>query len=200
MPHPAVMFRNSWLLWVDQPMQIPQGLSNGPVCEDFKGFPMTQPDSDFTVTPQVQDKGLARQRLRLWVHMLKAVRHIESDLRDRLRRDFDMTLPRFDVLAALHAAPEGLKMTDLSQQLMVSNGNVTGIVDRLVKDGLAERQVSETDRRAFLVQITPQGRQLMDRILTVHLAWINDLLRDVSETDIARGIAIMMDIRHKRPI
>jgi len=111
-----------------------------------------------------------------------------------------MTLPRFDVLAALHAAPEGLKMTDLSQQLMVSNGNVTGIVDRLVKDGLAERQVSETDRRAFLVQITPQGRQLMDRILTVHLAWINDLLRDVSETDIARGIAIMMDIRHKRPI
>ncbi|MFC0199393.1 hypothetical protein [Paracoccus rhizosphaerae] len=61
--------------------------------------------------------------------MLKATRYVEHNLRERLRQGFDMRLPRFDVLAALTAAPEGLRMTELSQQLMISNGNVTGIVD-----------------------------------------------------------------------
>lgn len=159
-----------------------------PVGDNLAPHPIQEP---------IQDMALARQRLRLWLHMLKSVRHIENDLRDRLRRDFDTTLPRFDVLAALHAAPQGLKMTDLSQQLMVSNGNVTGIVDRLVADGLAQREVLETDRRAFLVQITASGRVLMDEMLAAHMGWINDLLCDVHETDVARGISIMMDIRHK---
>ncbi|WP_283179421.1 MarR family transcriptional regulator [Gemmobacter sp. 24YEA27] len=97
----------------------------------------------------VEDRELARQRLRLWVSMLKSVRSIETELRGRLRSSFDTTLPRFDVLAALHAAPQGLTMTDLSQQLMVSNGNVTGIVDRLVADGMALRQNEETTAVPF---------------------------------------------------
>ncbi|MGR3198491.1 MAG: MarR family winged helix-turn-helix transcriptional regulator [Paracoccus sp. (in: a-proteobacteria)] len=138
-----------------------------------------------------------RQRLRLWLQMLKAVRYVENDLRERLRQGYDMTLPRFDVLAALTAAPEGLRMTELSQQLMVSNGNVTGIVDRLVADGLAERETIETDRRAFRVRITEQGQGMMREMTARHLEWIDELLGDVTEADAARGISIMLDIRHK---
>lgn len=146
----------------------------------------------------VENRELARQRLRLWIHMLKSVRAIETELRDRLRTSFDTTLPRFDVMAALYAAPEGLKMTDLSQQLMVSNGNVTGIVDRLVADGLALRQNEETDRRAFRVTLTDMGREKMADMLEQHLGWINQLFSDVPEHDLARGISIMMDLRRKQ--
>ncbi|WP_328288455.1 MarR family winged helix-turn-helix transcriptional regulator [Paracoccus lichenicola] len=143
------------------------------------------------------DTATARQRLRLWLQMLKAVRHVESDLRERLRQGYDMTLPRFDVLAALLAAPDGLRMTELSQQLMVSNGNVTGIVDRLVADGMAERETVENDRRAFRVRISDTGAALMREMTARHLGWINELFADVTEADAARGISIMLDIRHK---
>ncbi len=152
---------------------------------------------DPVIAPSLPDGHLSRQRLRLWLQMLKAVRFVESDLRERLRQGYDMTLPRFDVLAALHGAPEGLKMTELSQQLMVSNGNVTGIVDRLVADGLAERETVETDRRAFRVRITGKGAALMAEMTARHLSWIDELFADVTEADAARGISIMLDVRHK---
>ncbi|MCL4067466.1 MarR family transcriptional regulator [Pseudomonas sp. GX19020] len=144
----------------------------------------------------VEDRELARQRLRLWVSMLKSVRSIETELRGRLRSSFDTTLPRFDVLAALHTAPRGLTMTDLSQQLMVSNGNVTGIVDRLVADGMALRQNEETDRRAFRISLTEAGRAKMTEMLEEHHGWIDEFFAGISEHDLARGIAIMMDLRH----
>lgn len=143
------------------------------------------------------DEGLARQRLRLWLQMLKAVRHVEANLREKLREGYDTTLPRFDVLAALHATPEGMKMSELSQHLVVSNGNVTGVVDRLVGEGLAERQTMESDRRAFLVRITDKGRALMDEMTAEHRGWIDEMFENVSESDAARGISIMLDIRHK---
>ncbi|MDF0599710.1 MarR family transcriptional regulator [Psychromarinibacter sp. C21-152] len=145
--------------------------------------------------PQHDDDRLAVHRLRLWLQMLKAVRHVESQLREKLRVNYDTTLPRFDVLAALHAQPEGMKMSELSQFLIVSNGNVTGVVDRLVTDGLAERRNLSTDRRAIQVCITDKGRSLMDAMVEDHRLWIDEMFRDVSEADAARGISIMLDIR-----
>ncbi|MGY9047799.1 MarR family transcriptional regulator [Puniceibacterium antarcticum] len=152
---------------------------------------------DTLETHQIGDDGLARQRLRLWLQMLKAVRHVEGSLRERLRSGYGTTLPRFDVLAALHAEPDGMKMSELSQHLVVSNGNVTGVVDRLVSEGLAERQNVASDRRAFLVRITDKGRTLMNEMTEEHLRWIDKMFEDVSEPDAARGISIMLDIRHK---
>ncbi len=145
----------------------------------------------------IADEALARQRLRLWLNMLKAVRHVEGSLRENLRAGHDMTLPRFDVLAALHAAaPNGMKMSELSEHLVVSNGNVTGVVDRLAKDGLVERRLDENDRRAFLVSITAEGRARMDQMMAEHLAWIDELFQTVSDPDAARAISVMLDIRH----
>lgn len=145
----------------------------------------------------IADEGLARQRLRLWLQMLKATRQVESSLREGLRAKYATTLPRFDVLAALYAAPEGMKMSELSQHLMVSNGNVTGVVDRLVTEGLAERQTLETDRRASLVRLTEAGHRAMAEMSAEHLRWIDKLFEDVTEADAARGISIMLDIRGK---
>lgn len=145
---------------------------------------------------EIENRALARQRLRLWLQMLKAVRSVEGILREKLRSRYNTTLPRFDVLAALYGTPDGMKMSELSKHLVVSNGNVTGVVDRLVSEGLANRQAMESDRRAFLVRITEEGRHLMDEMAAEHLKWIDDTFENVSEADTARGISIMLDIRH----
>ena len=155
----------------------------------------TKPDSPLPETETPRDAA-SKERLRMWLRMLKSTRRVEAALRGRLRREFGSTLPRFDVLAALHAQPEGMKMSELSQHLIVSNGNVTGVVDRLVADGLAERQSLATDRRAIVVRITETGRALMDDMAAAHMTWINDMFGSVSEADAARGMSIMLDIRH----
>jgi len=88
---------------------------------------------------QLPAEDLSKTRLRLWLRLLKVSRSIEGQLRENLRTEFDSTLPRFDVLAALYRYPKGMRMSELSGVLKVSNGNVTGIVDRLVNDGAVIR-------------------------------------------------------------
>ena len=121
-------------------------------------------------------EGSAKMRLRLWLRLLKVTRGVEAGLRDRLRTQFDTTLPRFDVMAALSRYPKGLKMSELSQVLKVSNGNVTGIVDRLVKDGLIIRNSVPGDRRALLVRLTRKGDEEFERQARQHEIWIDELL------------------------
>lgn len=121
----------------------------------------------------------SKARLRLWLRILSVSRMVEGELRERLR-GLDSTLPRFDVMAALHRAPEGLKMSALSTVLRVSNGNVTGIVDRLEAEGLAVRLPVEGDRRAMLVRLTPQGAADFARLAAEHEAWVDELLGAVS--------------------
>ena len=100
--------------------------------------------------PEIE--AISKTRLRLWLRLLKLTSGIEGELRRKLRDEHDTTLPRFDVMAALARYPDGLKMSDLSRYLKVSNGNVTGIVDRLVEDGLALRVAVPGDKRANLAR------------------------------------------------
>lgn len=130
----------------------------------------------------------SKQRLRLWLRLLRATRAIEAELRERMREAYDTTLPRFDVLAALYRAREGLKMSELSRVLMVSNGNVTGIVDRLVADGLIERVPIPGDRRATLVRLTAEGRAQFETMAAEHERWIDDMLRDLTDDEVAAMI------------
>ena len=105
----------------------------------------------------------SKQSLRLWLKLLSCTTVIENWLRNRLRAEFGTTLPRFDVLAALDRHPEGLRMGELSRYLLVSNGNVTGIVQRLEEEGLIEREQAPNDRRAIRVRLSPKGRALFAR-------------------------------------
>ena len=131
-------------------------------------------------------KGDGKDRLRLWVRLLRCSRSVEAELRERLKREFDTTLPRFDVMAALYRAPEGMLMSDLSRFLLVSNGNVTGIVDRLVSEGLVTRARRNGDRRTSMVRLTDAGAQTFARIAAAHESWINELLGHVGEDDAHR--------------
>ncbi|MFY0309671.1 MarR family winged helix-turn-helix transcriptional regulator [Leisingera sp. D0M16] len=115
----------------------------------------------------------SKDRLRLWLKVLKATKAVESEVRENLRRDFSTTLPRFDVMAALMQHEKGLKMSELSGVLKVSNGNVTGIVERLVEDGHVLREKVEGDRRANLVRLTAAGKAEFARQADAHEGWIN---------------------------
>ena len=128
----------------------------------------------------------SKERLRLWLRLLKTTRGIESQLRENLRSEFASTLPRFDVLAALLRYDTGLKMSELSGVLRVSNGNVTGIVDRLVQDGLVIRVPVQGDRRAWLVQLTDKGRAEFATQAAAHEAWIDTMLGAISAQDAAQ--------------
>ena len=126
----------------------------------------------------------SKARLRLWLRMLKVTRKIEAELRERLRVEFATTLPRFDVLAALSRHPAGLKMSALSGVLRVSNGNVTGIVDRLVEEGLVVRVPVAGDRRAMVVRLTEAGRTSFDTQAAEHEAWIDQMLSGLEPAEV----------------
>ncbi len=126
-----------------------------------------------------QNSPASKSRLKLWIQLLRTTRLIESEVRNRLRREFDETLPRFDVMAALYRNPDGLMMSRLSHVLMVSNGNVTGIVERLVKNGYAIRSQRDGDRRTWIICLTGSGIEHFEKMAGFHESWINDLLQHI---------------------
>jgi len=119
--------------------------------------------------------------LRLWLRLLTCCNLIEGDIRGRLRTEYETTLPRFDLMAQLHRAPEGMKMSELSRHMMVTNGNITGITDQLEKEGLVQRNKVLTDRRSSLIKLTAKGKRTFRKMADSHEQWIQDLLSGLSE-------------------
>jgi len=115
------------------------------------------------------------QAIKLWLRMLTCTHLITGTIRSRLRENFGTTLPRFDLLAQLERHPEGLRMGELSRRMMVTTGNVTGITDQLEAEGLVRREVDPTDRRSFVVKLTPQGRRVFAEMARVHESWVIEL-------------------------
>ena len=114
--------------------------------------------------------------------MMACTNLIEGEVRSRLRRQFDITLPRFDLMAQLERVPDGLKMGELSKRMMVTGGNVTGITDQLVREGLVVREDSPKDRRAYIVKLTAEGRKSFRRMAEAHEEWMVGLFSGMSET------------------
>ena len=115
------------------------------------------------------------QALRLWLRLLSCMMRVENHLRGRLRRDFETTLPRFDLMAQLERCPNGLRMSELSKRLMVSGGNVTGITDQLEREGLVVRSLDPGDRRAVSVKLTEKGIERFGEMAIRHERWIIEL-------------------------
>ena len=134
-------------------------------------------------TKVIERPGDHKDELRLWLRLLSCKTLIESEIRRRLRDNFDTTLPRFDLMAQLDKTPAGMKLGELSQRLMVSNGNITGLVDRLVTQGLLDRQPAPNDRRAQLVRLTAEGRRSFRAMAAEHERWIADFFADLAPAE-----------------
>jgi DNA-binding MarR family transcriptional regulator len=126
------------------------------------------------------------ETLRLWLRLLTCTLTIEGRVRARLRERFATTLPRFDLMAQLERNPKGLKMGELSRRLMVTGGNVTGITDQLVAEGLVRREPIVGDRRAYAVLLTPRGKRTFDTMAAEHERWIEGLLSGLTRTERVR--------------
>ena len=124
------------------------------------------------------------EALRLWLRLLTCTQLIEKQVRTQLREQFGTTLPRFDLMAQLERNPDGLKMNELSRRMMVTGGNVTGITDQLVAEGLVERVDVEGDRRAYRVRLTSRGRKTFDEMARQHESWIVQALGGLSPREI----------------
>ncbi len=122
--------------------------------------------------------------LRLWLRLLTCTTLIEGEIRSRLRAAFDVTLPRFDMLAQLDKAPNGMTLGELSRRMMVSNGNVTGLAERLVAQGLLERRPSPSDRRAQLVSLSAEGRRAFRAMARTHENWIAQIFTGLAPAEI----------------
>ena len=138
---------------------------------------VARPDHETRVTED------HHQSLRLWLRMLACTNLIEAQVRSRLRIDFQTTLPRFDLMAQLERNPDGLKMGELSKRMMVTGGNVTGITDQLVAEGLVVREDNPKDRRAYIVKLTKEGRRLFRQMAEAHERWILELYTGLGEDE-----------------
>ena len=139
-------------------------------------------DSETKATERPDHHG---DEIRLWLRMLTCTSLIEGEIRSRLRERFGVTLPRFDLMAQLDRAPDGMTLSDVSKRMMVSNGNVTGLVDRLVESGHVERRTSEQDRRVQFIKLTKLGRATFRKMAAEHETWVAAFFTDLNERDIA---------------
>jgi DNA-binding MarR family transcriptional regulator len=132
-----------------------------------------------------------KDELRLWLRLLTCANLIEGAVRKRLRDRFDETLPRFDLMAQLDRASDGMTLSELAQRMMVSNGNLTALVERLVEAGQVSRRASPSDRRAQMVALTTGGRRAFRKMAAAHEDWIADLMAGLTERDVSDMMRIL---------
>jgi DNA-binding MarR family transcriptional regulator len=133
--------------------------------------------------------------LRVWLRLLTCANLIEHRIRKNLRERFNTTLPRFDVLAQVERTPDGQPMRELSHRLMVSNGNITPLVDRLVKDNLIKRNPSHYDRRVQNVSLTRDGRNVIDEMIPAHGSWVKALMADLDRESAVSLYNLLGDLK-----
>ena len=146
------------------------------MAKDKKTLKLVEPNVD-AETRIHDDHHLS---VRLWLRMLACTNRVESLVRQNLQAKFETTLPRFDLMAQLERAPQGLKMSELSQRMMVTGGNVTGITDGLEREGLVIREVDASDRRVFNVKLSAEGQRQFRRMAAEHEQWVIELFDGMS--------------------
>jgi DNA-binding MarR family transcriptional regulator len=129
--------------------------------------------------------------LRLWLRLLTCTTLVETAIRNRLRVDFATTLPRFDLLAALDKAGGPLSMGAISRRLMVSNGNLTALAERLAADGLVSRTRTPEDRRTQILELTDHGRRVFKAMARRHEAWIAEAFGGLSDSEVETLMALL---------
>jgi len=126
-----------------------------------------------------------KNELKLWLRLLTCSNLVEAEIRRRLAAQFAVTLPRFDLLAQLDKVPDGLTLGETSRRMMVSNANVTTLVERLVADGLISRRTGPRDRRTSYISLTPEGRTAFAAMARAHERWIAELFHGLEPRDLA---------------
>ena len=135
------------------------------------------------------------QAVRLWLRLLTCTNLIEARLRSRLRDEFATTLPRFDFMAQLERASNGLTMGELSRRMMVSGGNISGIALQLEGEGLIHREPVPDNRRSHCVRLTELGHSVFAKMAAQHESWIGSMLDQLSTDDVDQLMNLLREVK-----
>src|SRR5258708_7859013 len=138
-------------------------------------------DSETKAVELPEDHG---DEIRLWLRLLTCTTLIEGEVRSRLRERFDVTLPRFDLMAKLDKVPAGMTLSDVPKGMRVSNGTVPAPAERLVKSVPPARRTSDSDRRVQVIRLTKAGRTEFRKMAAEHELWIADIFGDLTPKDV----------------
>ena len=127
-----------------------------------------------------RDTELRRNQVRLWLSIMRVHGSVSTELNRKLSAEVGISLAKFDTMSHLHRYPDGLSMGDLSDALRVSNGNVSGLVNRLIKDGLVFKEMSKKDRRSFQAKLTDLGKRTFEVALLTHQNVLSELFSNTS--------------------
>ncbi|MGD0564131.1 MAG: MarR family transcriptional regulator [Roseiarcus sp.] len=152
------------------------------------------PTVDLEVIVQGARQG-QKPQLRLWLRMLSITKMISQEIRRRLRVEFQATLPQFDLLAQLYRERDGLRLGELSRRTMVTNGNITGLADRLEADGLIVRENLDGDRRVTVAKLTKRGRDIFADMARAHEGWLRELMGDVDDDTLATALKQLATVK-----
>lgn len=130
-----------------------------------------------------------KQELKLWLRLLATTKLMSQEIRRRLRREFGATLPQFDLLAQLYREKDGLRLGELSSRTMVTNGNVTGLVERLEADGTIIRERLPDDKRVTVARLSEKGQAYFEGMAEAHERWIKEMMAEVEPAVLARLLA-----------
>lgn len=142
-----------------------------------------------------QSNPRSKEAIRTWLRLLSCEMVIEQRLRSRFRQDFSVTLPQFDVLSELERVGNKMTMSELSRELMVSNGNVTGVIDRLEKNAFVTRTRAEHDRRVQYIELTAKGRNAFEGMAESHEQWLDEMMSGLSTTDMVELQKLLLKAR-----
>ncbi|WP_033073646.1 MarR family winged helix-turn-helix transcriptional regulator [Sphingopyxis sp. MWB1] len=137
-----------------------------------------------------------RGSVKLWLRLLTCATVIEKRLKRGFADQYDITLPRFDVMAALDRNPQGMTMGQLSQALLVSNGNVTGVVQTLMRDRYVSIAPSPTDGRSSIVRLSQEGRECFAGLAEAHHRWVEQMLGGLSAEERAALYDLLGSLKH----
>jgi DNA-binding MarR family transcriptional regulator len=132
-------------------------------------------------------QGRTRESVRTHLRIATCYNLLMREARQRVVNRWNLTLPQFEVLAELARADAGgFTFVELSRLLLVTSGNLTGIVDRLEDQKLVARQPDGKDRRVIRVALTDKGRKVTDHMLPAHAADIEEILSFMPRSALAQ--------------
>ncbi len=126
-----------------------------------------------------------RMELRVWLRLITCFNLLDGAVRQSLHQHHATTLPRFDVLAQLYRTSAPMSMGELSRRLMVTNANITGLIDRLTREGLVERKSSAEDRRRHMAELTADGKKLFEAMAEDHRVWLADMMAGLDRAEMS---------------
>ena len=134
--------------------------------------------------------------LKLCIELIRCSSQLDRIIDRNLRSKFGQSISRFDLLAQLQRVGEsGLSIGELGKRLISAKGNITGLINRMIKDELLLKTAKIGDRRSFNIKASAKGSQLFKQMADSHAQWVYELFADIDLESMNNMTYLLGDIR-----